>query len=390
MHRLAGATLLLLLATFTLTGCPEKGTGSGGNPATGDTIVLGEYESMTGAEATFGESTHRGIMLALDEVNAAGGVKGKKVTVINRDDKGNEQEAQNCVLRLCTEDKVAAILGEVASGRSIAGGRVAQKNGIPMLSPSSTNADVTKIGDMIFRVCFIDDFQGYVGAKFAFENLKAKKVAIFYDQTQPYSAGLREDFTKAFKGFGGAIVEDLPYSGGDTDFSAQLNKIKESGAEAVYVPGYYTEGGNIALQARKLGIKVPLIGGDGWDSPKLAEIAKDAIEGCYYSNHYSEEETRPEVQEFVKKFKEKNPPQFPPDGLAALGYDAAKLMCDAMNRAPSLSGKDIAAALAATKDFKGVTGSITIDKDRNAKKAAVMLEMKAGKPHYLATVQPSN
>jgi branched-chain amino acid transport system substrate-binding protein len=377
--------LLIPAAALLLTGCPPSNDKGGGQSA--DTILLGEYESMTGAEATFGESTHRGILLALEEVNKAGGIKGKKIDVKNLDDQGKEQEAQNCVLRLCTEDKVTAILGEVASSRSIAGGRVAQKNGVPMVSPSSTNAAVTKVGDMIFRVCFIDDFQGFVGAKFAFENLKAKKVAILYDQTQAYSAGLREDFKKAFTNFGGAVVEDVPYNGGDTDFSPQLNKIKAAGPDAVYVPGYYTEGGNIALQARKLGLTVPLIGGDGWDSPKLAEIAKDAIEGCYYSNHYSEEETRPEVQEFVKKFKEKNP-GYPADGLAALGYDAAKLLCDALNRAASLSSKDIAAALAATKDFKGVTGVITIDKDRNAQKPAVMLAMKEGKPHYVATVAP--
>jgi branched-chain amino acid transport system substrate-binding protein len=377
-------TFAFALATLAigLSGCPSGGESR-------NTILLGEYESMTGAEATFGESTHRAILLALDEVNKAGGVKGKQVEVKNLDDQGKEQEAQNCVLRLCTEDKVTALLGEVASGRSIAGGRVAQKNGIPMVSPSSTNATVTQIGDMIFRVCFIDDFQGFVCAKFCNENLKAKKVAVFYDQSQPYSSGLRDDFKKAFATMGGTIAEDLPYSGGDTDFSAQLNKIKAAAPEAIYIPGYYTEGGNIALQARKLGITVPLVGSDGWDSPKLAEIAKDAIEGCYYSNHYSEEEQRPEVKEFVKKFTEKNP-GYPADGLAALGYDAAKLLCDAMNRAASLSGKDIAAALAATKDFKGVTGSITIDKDRNARKAAVMLEMKAGKPHYISSVPPSN
>jgi len=189
MHRIAGSALILL--ALASTGCPTQG------PA-GNKVVIGEYESMTGSEATFGESTHAGILLALDEVNKAGGIKGKPVEVKLLDDKCNEQEAQNCVLRLCTEDKVTALLGEVASGRSIAGGRIAQKNGIPMVSPSSTNADVTKIGDMIFRVCFIDGFQGYVGATFCAENLKVTKVAVFYDQTQPYSAGLREDFKKAF------------------------------------------------------------------------------------------------------------------------------------------------------------------------------------------------
>jgi branched-chain amino acid transport system substrate-binding protein len=352
-----------------------------------DKILVGEYGSMTGSEATFGQATHAGIMLAVDEVNAAGGIKGKKIEVKSYDDKGDAQEAGNCVLRLVTEDKVTAVLGEVASSLSKAGGRVAQKNGVPMISPSSTNAEVTKIGDMVFRVCFIDDFQGFVGAKFAFENLKAKNVAVLYDQKQAYSTGLAKDFEKAFTGFGGKVASKEPYSGGDTDFSPQLTKIRDSKPDAIYIPGYYTEVGNIAIQARKLGITCPLIGGDGWDSPKLTEIGKEAIEGCYYSNHYSEEEKRPEVAAFVKKFKEKNK-DYPADGLAALGYDAARLLFDAMNRAASLSGKDLAKAIADTKDFKGVTGVISIDEHRNAKKSAVMLKIEKGAPHYVASVEP--
>ena len=276
----------------------------------------------------------------------------------------------------------------MASSLSKAGGQVAQKNGIPMVTPSSTNAEVTKIGDKIFRVCFIDDFQGFVGAKFASENLKAKNVAVLYDQKQAYSTGLKKDFAKAFKGFGGTVGCEEPYSGGDTDFNAQLTKIRDSKPDAIYIPGYYTEVGNIALQARKLGITCPLIGGDGWDSPKLIEIGKEAIEGCYYSNHYSEEEDRPAVKQFVKAFKEKNK-DYPADGLAALGYDAARLLFDAIGRAASLDGKEIAKALAATKNFPGVTGAITIDKDRNAQKAAVMLQVKNGKTHYVATIEPS-
>jgi branched-chain amino acid transport system substrate-binding protein len=352
-----------------------------------ETILVGEYGSFTGSEATFGQSTHAGVLLAVQELNATGGINGKKVKIKNYDDKGDAQEAANCVLRLATEDKVVAVLGEVASSLSKAGGQVAQTNGVPMISPSSTNAEVTKIGDMIFRVCFIDDFQGYVGAKFAVENLKAMKVAVLYDQKQAYSTGLKDDFGKALKAMKGTVTTEQAYSGGDTDFNAQLTAIRDTKPDAIYVPGYYTEVGNIAVQARKLGIKVPLIGGDGWDSPKLAEIGGAAINGSYYSNHYSEEDVRPEVQAFVKKFKAKNP-TIPADGLAALGYDAARLLFDAMKRAASLSGKDLAAAIAATKGFKGVTGIITIDKDRNAEKSAVMLEMKDGKPRYLATIEP--
>lgn len=349
-------------------------------------ILIGEYGSLTGAEATFGQSTHNGIMLAVKEQNAAGGVKGKPVEIKVYDDQGKTQEAGTTVTRLITDDKVVAVLGEVASSLSLAGGAVAQKYGVPMISPSSTNERVTQIGDMISRVCFIDSFQGFVVAKFATENLKLTKVASLYDQGAAYSKGLKDDFDKAFAAMGGTVTTDQAYSAGDQDFSAQLGNIKQSGAQAIFIPGYYTDVGNIALQARKLGIKVPLLGGDGWDSSKLGEIGGAAIEGSYYSNHYSHEDIRAEVQDFVKKYQAEY--QQVPDGLAALGYDAAKLLFDAMGRAPSLGGKDLAAAINATKDFRGVTGIITIDAHRNATKAAVMVQMKGGKPVFVASIEP--
>lgn len=358
-------------------------TPSGG---AGDTILVGEFGSLTGSEATFGQSTHNGIMLAVKEQNAAGGVKGKKIAVKTYDDQGRTQEAGTAVTRLITQDKVVAVLGEVASSLSIAGGRVAQQYGIPMVSPSSTNPQVTQIGDKIFRVCFIDSFQGYVVAKFAREHLKMQKVAILYDQGQAYSKGLKDDFKKAFESMGGTITTEQAYTGGDQDFSAQLTSIRNTSPEGIFVPGYYTDVGNIALQARKLGITVPLLGGDGWDSAKLGEIAGQAIEGSYYSNHYSPDENRPAVQEFVKKYQAEYGQV--PDGLAALGYDAAKILFDAMNRAPSLSGDDIARALAATRNFPAVTGVISIDAERNAKKPAVIVQMKGGKPVYVATIEP--
>ncbi len=383
---------IALAAALLAGGCPGCPDNSGNNSSGGSSateILIGEYGSMTGGSATFGKGTHKGIMLAVDEQNAAGGVKGKKIKVISYDDKGDEQEAGNCVQRLCSSDHVVALLGEVASSRSKAGGRVAQEAGVPMITPSSTNAEVTQIGDMIFRVCFIDDFQGFVGAKFAFENLKCKKVAILYDQKQAYATGLRDNFKTAFTGMGGTVATEKAFSTGDQDFNAQLTAIKGENVDAIYIPGYYTEVGNIALQARKLGITLPLVGGDGWESPKLAEIAKDAIDGCYYSNHYSDEDQRPEIQDFLKKFRAmKLDPETPPDSLAALGYDAARVLFAAIERAPSLSGKDLAAAIATTKDFKGVTGSITIDKDRNASKTAIMLKMKDGAPHFMAAIEP--
>jgi branched-chain amino acid transport system substrate-binding protein len=368
---------------------PAGGGPAGGGPTPstgGDTVLIGEYGSMTGSEATFGLSTHRGILLAISERNAKGGVKGKRVALQHYDDQGKSQEAGTAVTRLITSDKVVAIIGEVASSLSIAGGRVAQQFGVPMISPSSTNARVTQIGNMVSRVCFIDSFQGYVVARFVRENLKLTKVAVLYDQGQAYSKGLKDDFAKAFQSMGGSLTSEQAYTGGDADFSAQLTSIRATEPEAIFLPGYYTDAGTIALQARKLGITVPFLGGDGWDSAKLAEIGGAAIEGSYYSNHYSHEEERPEVVEFVKRYQEEY--QVVPDGLAALGYDAARLLFDAMDRAATWDGPTLAAAINASRNFAGVTGKISIDENRNAKKAAVILQMKGGAPRFVASIHP--
>jgi branched-chain amino acid transport system substrate-binding protein len=375
---LLGSSLLVGLATV---GCSSK-SGSG------DKVLVGHYASMTGSEATFGRSTDNGIRLAVEEENAAGGINSKPIEVITYDDKGDAREAGAAVTRLISRDEVAAVLGEVASGLSLAGAPICQENGVPMVTPSSTNPKVTRTGDKIFRVCFIDPFQGWVGAKFARENprIKAEKAAILYDQASPYSVGLQEEFEKAFTGMGGTIVDKETYTAGDQDFSAQLTKIRSSNPEVVYIPGYYTDVGNIALQARKIGITVPLLGGDGWDSSKLGEIGGKAINNSFYSNHYSHEDPNPRVQDFIKKYRDKYGET--PDGLAALGYDAARILFAAMRQAKTLGGDDIAAQLAATKDFDGVTGKISIDANRNAVKPAVMLEMKDGAPTYVSTIEP--
>jgi len=371
---------------------PGAKTGAHDTPASGGTILIGEFGSMTGSEANFGKSTHNGLLLALEEQNAKGGVNGKKLEVRSYDDQGKAQEAGTAVTKLIDSDKVVAIIGEVASGLSLAGGEVAQKKGIPMVSPSSTAPEVTQTGDMIFRVCFIDPFQGYVVAKFAAENLKAKKVAILFDQSTPYSVGLGKKFKENFQKLGGTITTEQAFNGGDQDFSAQLNTIRGTNPDAIFIPSYYTEAANIALQVKKLGIKATLLGGDGCDSQQLAQIGKDAIEGAYYSNHYTHEDTSPAVQEFVTKYKAKyktdDGKPLIPDGIAALGYDAGRILFDAMGRAKSLGGKDLAAAIAATKDFKGVTGIITIDNERNATKSAVVVKMTGGVPHYAATIEP--
>ncbi len=348
---------------------------SGGKDAKG-AIVIGHFGSMTGSEATFGKSTDNGIRLAAKFRNAAGGVKGRKIEIATADDRGSTTEAGTAVTRLINTDNAVAILGEVASTLSLAGGEVAQAAGIPMITPSSTNPTVTQTGDMIFRVCFLDDFQGWVMAKFAAEDLKAKKAAILIEQTSDYSKGLAGYFKTAFTKMGGTVVVETAYSKGDQDLSAQLQSVKASNPDVIVLPGYYTDVGNIIRQARKQDIKAPFLGGDGWDSDELAKIAGDSIEGDYYSNHYATSEERPEVKEFVEAYQKEYGAL--PDGLAALGYDAARLLFDAMDRAASLDGKTLAAAIAATKDFKGVTGTFSIDENRDAKKSAVMIQYKGG------------
>ncbi len=380
MNLSAWNKVLVIAATLSAAafGCGKKGGGS-------DAILIGHYASLTGSEATFGVSTDHGVILALEERNAAGGVKGKKIELKTLDDASKANEAGSVVQRLISEDHVVALIGEVASGSSLSGGKIAQQFGVPMISPSSTNKKVTEGRDMVSRVCFLDEFQGYVVAKFA-KDQKFDKVAILFDQAAPYSKGLAESFQSELEGLGGVIATKQAYTAGDADVSAQLQSIKTSGAQAVFLPGYYTDVGNIVNQARKLGVTVPFLGGDGWDSSKLAEIGGEAIEGSYYSNHYSFEESRPEVQEFVTKFQKRW--NETPDGLAALGYDAARVLFAAMDKAPTLSGKDLGAAIAATKDFPGVTGKITLDKNRDAVKQAVVVQMKGGKPHYVATIVP--
>jgi branched-chain amino acid transport system substrate-binding protein len=369
------SVICILGLTFAI-GCTKKE----------DVILVGEFGSLTGDQATFGISTNQGIKMAFDEINANGGIKGKKIKLVTEDNQGKDEEAVSAVTRLITQTKVIAIIGEVASGRSKAAAPIAQANGIPMISPSSTNPDVTKVGDHIFRVCFIDPFQGLVMAKFATENLKAKKAAILRSVGNQYSVGLADVFAAEFKKMGGEIVADASYQDKDVDFKAQLTQMRSKNPEVIFIPGYYTEVGLIALQAKSLGIKAALLGGDGWDSPKLNEIGKEAINGHYFSNHYTTESTDPVVVEFIKKFSERY--KQTPDGLAALGYDAAKILAAAMERAPTLTSKAIRDEIAKTKDFAGVTGKITINENRDAVKSAVVVQVENEKRKYVTTINP--
>jgi branched-chain amino acid transport system substrate-binding protein len=376
--RLFAVCLLSIAALLTATSC--------GSSTNSSEIVIGEYGSLTGTAATFGTSSRNGIDMAIDEVNKAGGVLGKKIRVIVEDDQTKPEEAQTVVTKLISKDRVVAVLGEVASSRSLAAAPVAQQNQVPMISPSSTNPKVTQVGDYIFRVCFIDPFQGLVMAKFATNTMKVKNVAILRDIKNDYSVGLADVFIENFTKMGGKIVTDQSYSEGDTDFSAQLTSIKSANPQAIFVPGYYTEVGLIARQAKKLGLNATLMGGDGWDSPKLIEIGGEALNGTYFSNHYSVDDPSPAIRKFVADYKARF--NEVPDALAALAYDAANILFEAMRKANSTEGPKLRDAIAQTTDFPGVTGKITIDKDRNSVKPAVVLQVKDGKLAFVETITP--
>ncbi len=373
---LAGAAAAILA---TVLACAKAGSGN--------EILVGEYGSLTGGIATFGISTRDGSQQAFDEINAAGGVLGKKIRMLVEDDQSKPEEVGTIVTKLINQRHVLSMLGHVASSYSLAAAPICQANKIPMITPSSTNPRVTQIGDYIFRVCFMDNFQGAVMAKFAADTLKAKRIAILVDIRNDYSVGLQAVFREQFKNRGGTIVAEQSFSQGDSDFHAQLTQIKSTNPDAIYVPAYYTEVGTIAHQAKELGLMAPLLGGDGWDSPKLWEIGGEALNGCYFSNHYSTDDPSPIVQKFVQDYKKRYKNQLP-DALAALAYDAAKILADAMTRAGSTEGAKVRDAIAATKDYQGVTGKITIGPDRNAVKPAMILKVENGKYLLVETIAP--
>lgn len=382
-------TLVACLAVLSLSilGCPPKGEGGGGAGGGSGDILVGEFGSLTGTQATFGTSTHNGIMMAIDEVNGAGGVNGRKIKVITEDDQSKQDEAANAVTKLISENGVVALLGEVASSASIAAAPIAQTDKVPMISPSSTNPEVTKKGDYIFRMCFTDDYQGKALADYVAKQLGVKRVGLLTDVKSDYSQGLAKVFVGEFTADGGQIVAQASYANGDSDFHSQLTAIKPSNPQVLFVPGYYTDIGQIAQQARDLGISVPLVGGDGWESPKLIEIGGAALNGCYYSNHYFADDPAPIVHDFVTKYDQRFHGK--PDSMAALGYDAARVLADAMKRAKKLDGPSLRDAIAATKDFQGVTGTITLGPDRNpVGKKLVIVEIKNGQLTLKATIDP--
>jgi branched-chain amino acid transport system substrate-binding protein len=399
LDRRSLSVFVTFAAVLAFAGCAKQGGGR---------IKVGVYGSLTGTTATFGESTVKGVQLALDELNAAGGIGGKKVEIITEDDQSKPEEAATAAQKLITQDRVIALIGEVASSRSLAAAPIAQSNGVIMISPSSTNPEVTKKGNFIFRTCFIDPFQGTVMAKFAAENLGLKKVAILTDVKNDYSVGLTDFFKQEFVGkLGGTISGEQAYNEGDSDFRSQLTSLKSSAPQALYVPGYYTEVGLIARQARELGMTQPILGGDGWVSDKLLEIGGEALNGSYYSNHFANDSPDTALQGFISRYKAKNNQN--PDAIAGLAYDAARLLFDALQRL-STSDPQAFAALDASNEgnaeaakaaraklrdlvngvqaFPGVTGPITFDADRNPVKPAVVIKVENGVEKFAASIAP--
>ncbi len=384
MSKFASLTITLLLtAGLSLSGCVNNNGGGAG----GDKVRIGVFMSLTGSTAQFGISSTNGIKMAADEINSKGGINGKMVELLVQDDRSDAAEAATIVTKFVTQDRVNAILGEVASSRSIAAAPIAQNAKIPMLTPSSTNPEVTQKGNFIFRSCFTDPVQGAAIAQFAANDLKAKRAAILVDKKNDYSVGLQKFIGEAFTKAGGEIVIEQSYSEGDSDFNAQLTSIKVTNPDVIFVPGYYGEVGLIAKQAKQKGINAPLVGGDGWDSQRLYEIGGTSLEGSYFSNHYSVDDPDPKVQKFVSDYKTRY--GMTPDALAATAYDAANIMFDAIRRAGSLDGTAIRDALAQTQAFPGVTGTVTFNDQRNAIKPIVMIKIGAnGKYEVGGRVSP--
>jgi len=388
LPRGAAARLFLAVTLLTgLAGCERK---SSGTSDTGGDIVIGMYGSLTGNDGSFGQSSKEGTQLAVDEINATpdGVMKGRKFQVLIEDDQSKPEEASSAVTKLIAQDKVVAVLGEVASTRTLAAAPLAQRYKVPLITPASTNVRVTEVGDYIFRICFIDSFQGEVLAKFAFNDLKARRVAILKEITSDYSVGLTESVLEHFTRLGGTVLPPVSYSAKDSDFKAVLTQIRSQKPDALFVPGYYAEAAIITRQARELGMKMPILGGDGWVGDALAG-GRDALNNTFISNHYSGDNPSPLVQNFVSSYRKRFGRD--PDAIAALAYDAVKVLADAMRRAGTTDGEKVRDALAKA-DVAGVTGQLKMNAKRNVDKPAVVQEISFvdGKVKYIykATVNP--
>jgi len=352
------------------------------NAFAAEPIKVGHLASLTGPEATFGQSCERGIQIAVEQINKSGGLLGRPVEIVTVDDQSKNQEVNNCMMKLIQKDKVCAVVGEIASSNTIAAAPAAQRNKVPLVTPGSTNPEVTKKGDYIFRICYTDDYQGQVIARFAGKRLGAKKAVVITDQSSAYSINLSKVFTQDFEkqGDGRKVLKELTYKKTDTDYNALINQALSNNPDLLVLTGYYTNVGNIVQTARKAGYKGPCVGGDGWDSDTLYKIGGKALDDCYFTNHYSPDDPDPRIQEFISKYKGLHNGEVP-DAMAVLGYDAAMVVFDAIARSKSTEGPKIRQALADTKGYKGLSGQITIDKDRNAQKSIVIVGIKDGKQY---------
>lgn len=356
-------------------------------------IRIGLLNEMTGGNATIGTAAANGAKLAIKELNAKGGLLGKQIKAVVADNKSEPSESANAMTKLLTQDKVVAVTGTFSSSNAIAAASVAEANKKPYLVAGATNPKVTvdektkTVKKFIYRVCFIDPFQGTVAANFAAKDLKVKKAAMLVDNSSDYSKGLAEFFETSFRKEGGEVIASEAYLQKDTDFKATLTKIKSTNADILYVPGYYEEVGKIVKQARELGIAVPIVGADGWDSPKLIEIASPAaLNNTYFTNHYSVEDTSPKAKAFVDAYAKEYGQK--PEALAVLGYDAVYVLADAVKRANSTDATKIAEALAATRDFPAISGVTTINKTHDADKNAVVIELKDGRQIFKTSIKP--
>lgn len=344
-------------------------------------IVIGAYLSLSGADSTFGVDTRDGIELALAGANAAGGVKGKRLRVLYEDDKSSTTEATQKVRQLIDRDKVVALLGEVSSSRSIAGGLIANTSKVPMISPSATAVEVTKDRPWVFRTCYTDDQQGEVAARFVKNELKKAKVGIFYAAQDTYSTGLARSFREELKRLGGVIVVDKGYQKGETNFRTHLAELKAREPELVFAPNYYSEIVLLARQAKELDIPgSTFFGGDAWDSSNLVEGAGAELEGAHFTNAFAADVPWPGSKRFVEAYRAAHRRE--PSSMAAQGYDAACILFDAIGRASAVEPEAIRSALAATKDFSGATGTMSFDAERNANKPIVIVEIKNKKLTY--------
>ena len=385
---------LLLTSTLLsgiLAGCAAGGNDSGGSSE--DVIKIGANFELSGPVASYGQSNMKGVELAVEEINANGGIDGKQIELIKVDNKSEAAEATNAAIKLTSQDKVTAIIGASTSGNTVAQAQIANDNQTVLLTPSGTSPNVTvnddgKVNEFVFRTSFIDPFQGTVAANFAANELKLKNAAVFADNASDYAKGLAAAFKETFEAAGGTIVAEESYVAKDTDFRSTLTRIKAQNPDFIFIPGYYEEVGLIVKQAREMGITVPLMGGDGWDSPKLVELAgAEALNNTFITNHYSAEDPDETIQNFVKIFKEKNK-DAAPDAFNGLGYDTVYLLKDAIERAGSTDPVAIKDALAKTKDLRLVTGVVTIDENHHPIKTTTVLEFKDGKTVFKTKINP--